>query len=165
MSQVQKTKNLLLVLSTSKTSEEAVEYAVERARKDSLGLVALYIIEQGLTEELFDRFSDIGFIGDKPSTELTEAVMKEYRQRGYEEVGRVQVRAMEENIDFDAVSGQGDFVENVLQTISSHDVSTAVIVRRKGSAFLRYFSRSVRALSCIDELKEKAPCEVVVFEE
>ena len=165
MSEVLKAKKLLLVLSTSKTSDEAVEYAVAHAQKEGLGLVALYIIEQGLIDELFDRFTDIGFIGDKPSTELIEAVMKEYRQRGYEEVGRVQVRAMEENIDFDAVSGQGDFVENILQVISSHDVSTAVIVRRKGSAFLRYSSRSIRAQSRIDELKEKAPCEVTVFEE
>ena len=38
---------------------------------------------------------DVGFMGDKPSMNLTEAVMKEYSQRAYEELGRVQIKAME----------------------------------------------------------------------
>ncbi len=153
-------KNILIVLSTSRTTSRAIDFAVDKAKKEGSGLVALYVIDTGLTNEVFDRFTDIGFIGDKPSTRLTEAIMKEYRQRGYEEIGKVQVRAMEENIDFDAVTAQGAFVEKVIEVIESHNVSTAVVVKRKTSGFMKYFSRSV-----VDELVEKAPCEVVVFEE
>ncbi len=153
---------VLLILSTTRTSGKAVDFAVDKARREGTGLIALYIINSELTSEVFDRFTDVGFIGDKPSMELTEAVMKEYRQRGYEEIGRVQVKAMEQGVDFDAVTAQGDIVEEALKVIEKRAVSVAVIVRRKTtkvSGFLKYFSRSM----CM-ELEQQARCEVVVFE-
>lgn len=153
-------KNVLLVLSTSATSDAAVGFAVERARKDGACLVALYIIESGLANEVFDTFSDIGFIGDRPSTELSEAIMKEYRQRGYEELGRVQIKAMEAGVDFDPVMEQGEFVDRVLQMIKRKDAHVAVLVKRKKRALLKYFSRSLA-----DDVAASAPCEVVLFAE
>ena len=153
---------VLLILSTSRTSDKAVDFAVNKARALGTGLIALYIIDSELTNEVFDKFTDIGFIGDKPSTELTEAIMKEYRQRGYEEIGRVQIKAMEQGVDFDAVTAQGDFVEESLEVIEKHAISSAVVVRLKTSkvsGFMKYFSRSMCA-----ELEQQAQCEVVIFE-
>ena len=86
--------------------------------------------------------------------------MKEYRQRGYEEMGKVQIRAMEENVDFDAVTTQGDFVEKSLEVIKRYNIDMVVAVKRKRSLFLKYFSKSM-----VDELAEKASCKVEVFEE
>ena len=151
---------VLLILSTSRTSQDAIEYAVNLAKKEKAKLVVLYIVETELANEVFDKFTDIGFIGDKPSTQLTEAIMKEYRQRGYEEMGKVQIRAMEENVDFDAVTTQGDFVEKAIEVIERYKVDVAVTIKRKRSAFLKYFSKSM-----VDELAEKANCKVEVFEE
>jgi nucleotide-binding universal stress UspA family protein len=150
---------ILLILSTSRTSDKAVDFAVDKAHKEGKGLIALYVIDSELTNEIFDKFTDIGFIGDKPSMELTKAVMKEYRQRGYEEIGRVQVKAMESGVDFDAVTVDGDFVEEALKLIDTREVSVAVVVRRKTMGFMKYFSRSM-----CDELEKQASCEVVVFD-
>lgn len=153
-------RNILLILSTSRTSSNALEYAVTMAKKEGAKLIALYIIETELVDEVFDKFTDIGFIGDKPSAQLTEAIMKEYRQRGYEELGRVQIRAMEEGVDFDPLMEQGDFVEKALEVIERCNVDMAVTTRRRQSVFFRYLP-----LSTVDELKENAPCGVEVFEE
>lgn len=153
-------KKVLLVLSTSGTSEEAIDYAVSRAKGDGAGLMALYLLETGLAGEVFDTFSDIGFIGDKPSTELSETIMKEYRQRGYEELGRVQIKAMEEGVDFEPVMEQGDFVSTVLDFIERTGAAAAVLVKRKKRRFLKYFSRSLA-----EDVKERAGCEVVIFTE
>lgn len=153
-------KHILLILSTSRTLQDAVEYAVNLTKKEKAKLVVLYIIETELTNEVFDKFTDIGFIGDKPSTRLVEAITKEYRQRGYEEINKVQVRATEENIDFVAVTTQGDFVEKTIEVIEKYKIDTAVAIKKKRSAFLEYFSRSV-----VDELVERAPCRVKIFEE
>jgi nucleotide-binding universal stress UspA family protein len=153
-------KNLLLVLTTSGTSERALDFAVEAAKMEGANLIALYLLETELAREVFDRFSDIGFIGDRPSMELTEAIMKDYRQRGYEELGRVQVKAMEEGVGYEPLMEQGDYIEKVLEVIRDRNIDVAVVVRRKPSALLRYFSRSVA-----DELAERAPCKVHVFEE
>lgn len=153
-------KNVLIALSTSGTSEAALDYAVKKAKESKATLVALYVLEAGLANEVFDTFSDIGFIGDKPSTELSESIMKEYRQRGYEELGRAQVKTMEEGVDFEPLMEKGEYVAKVLEVIRKKEVILAVAVKRKQKRLFKYFSRSLA-----DEVKEKAPCEVVIFEE
>lgn len=153
-------KKVLLVLSTSGTSEEAMDFAVKRAKKDRATLVALYLLEKGLASEISEKFTDIGFIGDKPSTELSESIMKQQRQIGYEELGRVQIKAMEEGVGFEPVMEQGEPVSTVLSLIKSMEISTVVLVKKKQKAIFKYFSRSLA-----DDIKEKAPCEVVVIEE
>jgi nucleotide-binding universal stress UspA family protein len=142
-------KNLLLVLTSSATSDKALDFAIETAKKEGAKLVALYLIETELAEEVFDKFSDIGFIGERPSMELTEAVMKDYRQRGYEELGHVQIKAMEEDLPYDLIMEQGAYLESVLEVITERGVETAVV------------SRS----SVADELSKSAPCKVHIFEE
>ena len=87
---------------------------MERAVKDGLGLVVLYIIDHDLADEAFDVFTDIGFIGDKPSSELSASLMREYRQRGYEEFGVVQIKAMEAGVPFEPLMEEGSFVAKVL---------------------------------------------------
>lgn len=153
-------KKVMLVLSISGTPQEVIDYAVARAMKEGAGLVALYILETGLADSVFDNFSDVGFIGDRPSTELSEAVMKEYRQRGYEELGRVQIRAMEEAVPFEPLMEQGDYVAKALDVIRERDIGLAVVLRRQKKRFMKYLSSSVA-----DDVKSQAPCEVVIFSE
>lgn len=155
-------KNVLLVLTGTGTPDKAIEYAASTAAKEKARLVALYILEEGLANEVFDTFTDIGFIGDKPSQELSESIMKDYRQRGYEELGRVQIKAMEEGVEFEPLMEQGEFVSKVVEQIGRWDASIAVLVRRKKKGRLfKYFSRSLA-----DEVKQKAAgCEAVIFEE
>ncbi len=153
-------KNVLLVLSTSGTAESCIDMAVERALKDGLGLVVLYIIDHDLADEAFDVFTDIGFIGDKPSSELSESLMREYRQRGYEEFGVVQIKAMEAGVPFEPLMEEGSFVSKVLEVIERMDVSVAVVLSRRERSLIKYFSRSLA-----EEVKSRAECEVIVLAE
>lgn len=153
-------KNILLVLSATGTPDEVIEYAVKRAKAGPSTLVSVYLLEANAASEVFDTFTDIGFIGDRPSTQLSESIMKEYRQRGYEELGKVQIKAMEEGVDFEPLVEEGEAMEKVLAIIKRLDIGAAVAVKKKRKAFFKYFSRSFA-----DELREKAPCEVIVFAE
>lgn len=151
-------KKVLLVLPSNAASDEAADFAVKRAKEEKSTLVVLYLIAAGTASEVFDTFSDIGFIGDRPSTEVSEAIMKEYRQRGYEELGKVQIKTMEEGVAFEPLIEDGEPVEKVLSAITRMGITTAVLVKRKDRAIFRYFQRSYA-----DEVAEKAPCEVIVF--
>lgn len=151
-------KNILLVLSTSGASQEAIDYSVERALKEKAKLYALYVLESELANELFDTFTDIGFIGDKPSEQLSKAIMKEYRQRGYEELGKVQIKAMEAGVGFEPILEKGELVPMVLEIAGRVDASLIVLVRRKAKSVLKIFARSFE-----DDIRKKAQCEVVVF--
>jgi len=151
-------KKVLLVLSGHAKAQEAVTFAVKKAKDCNGALIALYLLETGAASDVFDTFTDIGFIGDKPSAQVSEAIMKEYRQRGYEELGKVQIKAMEEGVAFEPLLERGEPVEKVLSIIEKMEITTAVLVKRKRRAFFKYFSRSFA-----DDIAEKASCEVVVF--
>jgi nucleotide-binding universal stress UspA family protein len=151
---------VILVLSTSGTQDEVIDYAVQRAVEESSGLVALYLLDTELAREAFDTFTDIGFIGDRPSQELSESLMREYRQRGYEELGRVQVKAMEAGVDYEPVMEEGGYVATVLDMINSTGAGLVVLVRRRERSFMKYFSKSLA-----EEVKDQTSCEVVIFKE
>ncbi|MCP3676645.1 MAG: universal stress protein [Deltaproteobacteria bacterium] len=151
--------SILLVLSTTRTPASAIDFAVERAKEERARLVALYVVERELANAVFDRFSDVGFMGDKPSMNLTEAVMKEYRQRAYEELGRVQVKAMEAAVAYEPITREGEYLSHVLNVINEYDVYQAIVVRKKLSVISKYFLRPPSEI-----LLERAPCDVKIFE-
>jgi nucleotide-binding universal stress UspA family protein len=153
-------KSIILLLSVARMSEKALEFAVEQAKSSGAELTVLYVIDTSLADEAFDKFTNIGFMGDKPSTQLTEAIMKEFRQRGYEELGRVQVKAMEEGVAYDPITVQGDFFRCAMEEIERRKADMVVAVKRRESVLARYFYKSP-----VDEIKKSASCEVVIFEE
>lgn len=153
-------KKVLIVLTSAAMPEKAIDYAVSSANEKGAGVVALFLLETELSGEIFDKFTDIGFIGDKPSAELSESLMREYRQRGYEQLGRVQIKAMEEGVDFEPLMEEGSFVQKALDVMSRYDAAEAVLFKRRERRFLDYFSRSMA-----DEVKKRAHCPVKVFTE
>jgi nucleotide-binding universal stress UspA family protein len=153
-------KKILLVLSYSGFSGRAIDEAVRRARKEKATLSALYLLEGGAAESVFDKFSDIGFIGDRPSEDLSRTVMKESRQLGYEALGKVQIKAMEEGVDFEPLVEEDATVEKVLSVIEKINPAAVYVLKRKQRAFFKYFTRSLA-----DELAERASCEVAIITE
>lgn len=153
-------KKILLVLSYSDFSAKAIDEAVARAKKEKATLAALYLLEAGAAESVFDKFTDIGFMGDRPSEDLSRLLMKESRQRGYEALGKVQIKTMEEGVPFEPLVEEDATVEKVLAVIERLDPSAVYVLKRKKRAFFKYFTRSLA-----DELAERAPCEVAVITE
>ena len=151
---------VLLILSTTRTSPGAVEYPIDLTKRKGGELITLFIIETEVVNEVFETFSDIGFIGDKPSSRLTEAMMREFRQRGYEELKRVENLAKKRGIESHSIIEEGDFIEKALWVIEKYGVDTAVAIKKRRSAIASYFVRSQ-----VLRLKELAPCHVEVFEE
>ena len=151
-----KGKNILLVLTAHSTSERAMDYAVRRASEEGAGIVALFVLESELVEETSERFSDMGFTGDRPAASLSESLMREYRQRGYEALGRVQVKAMEAGVPFEPMMAEGPSVSAVIEAIEERGVGLVVMEKRRERSLLSYFRRDLGR-----ELREAAPCEVV----
>ena len=151
---------VLLILSNARTSLKAVEYAIDLAKKKNTKLVALFIIEKEVVSEVFETFSDIGFIGDKPSTKLTQVMMREFRQRGYEELQLVEGLAEEQNVTVEPIIEEGDFLGKALWVIDKYDIGSAVAIKKKRSAIASYFIKSQ-----VLKLEEQATCTMEIFEE
>ena len=153
-------KKVLLVIPYAGFSGASIDQAVRRAKKDNASLTALYLLEGGAAASVFDKFSDIGFMGDRPAEDLSRAVMKESRQRGYEALGKVQIKAMEEGVAFEPLVEEDAAVEKVLSVIEREDPYLVFVLKRKQRSFMKYFTRSLA-----DELSERASVEVAVITE
>ncbi len=153
-------EKVLLILSNARTSSKAVDYAIDLAKKKNATLIALFIIEKEVVSEVFETFSDIGFIGDKPSTKLTQVMMREFRQRGYEELQLVEDLAAEQNVTVEPIIEEGDFLGKALWVIDKYDISSAVAIKKKRSAIASYFIKSQ-----VLKLEEQVTCTMEVFEE
>ncbi len=151
---------VLLILSTTRTSPGAVDYAIDLAKREGRELIVLFIIETDVVNEVFETFSDIGFIGDKPSSRLTEAMMREFRQRGYAELKEVEKRARKKGIKTHSIIEEGDFIKKALWVMEKYHVHRAVAIKKRRSAIASYFVKSQ-----VLKLKELAPCQVEIFEE
>src|SRR3989304_5396957 len=75
-------KNILLVLTTTCQVDRAVEVAIDKAKNEKANLSVLFIIDASTPEGLVSRLSGFGFLGDRPSSDLTHAILKEYRDQG-----------------------------------------------------------------------------------
>lgn len=153
-------KKILLVLPYAGVSDSSIVKAVKRASDEKAVLIALYLLEGSAGENVFDAFSDIGFIGDRPSEDLSKLVMKETRQQGYETLGRVQIKAMEEGVAFEPLLEEEATTERVLEVIEKTSPEAVFVVAKKKRSFFKYFKRSLA-----DELVERASREVTVITE
>ncbi len=153
------TNKLLLVLSAHVYSDKAIEYAVKRAHEEGLVLLAFFLLDSELAEDASERFSDIGFTGDKPAATLSESLMRDYRQRGYEALGRAQIKAMEAGVAFEPLLDEGPYVATILEAITTNKVGFTVIQKRKERSLLHYFKKDLG-----EKVKEVASCEVIVIE-
>lgn len=153
-------KTIILAISTTQHSPAAVRYALDVAEKEHARLVTLFVIDSKVPGLVFEKLIDMGFIGEKPSVELKEAVEKEYQQQADEKIAEIRELAEGRGLEHDIYLDKGDFFESTLQAIAKFSADVIVLTRARRSQLSRIFSGSA-----VDELTKRAPCEVKVFEE
>lgn len=149
----------LLALSTNLQTTEAAEMAVELAAQKEAELKVLYVLDSSVPQAIFERLSDIGFIGEKPSQELERVVSNEYREQAEKLLSDIRVIADKKHVKCTTFLEEGDFVERTIAGISRYAVDLLIITRTRQSPLARLF-----AGSAVDRLVRQAPCEIKVFE-
>jgi len=152
-------KKFLLVLSTTQQSGEAISYALNIAKNKDAELYVLFILDSVVPATIFEKLTDIGFIGDKPSSELTEAITKEYEEQAVQLLKDIEKRAADTGISCKTFIEQGDFAEVCLEAIARFAADMIILNRTRKSALSRLLIGSK-----IDRLLRKAPCEIKIFE-
>ena len=153
-------KRIMLVLSTMRQSPKEIEYALQTAKKENAELLALFVIDSNVPSSVFQRLHEMDLIGEKPSEQLSEALMREYRQRGYEKLNEVEKKAKENNIHCTAYIEEGEFADEVLKMIKKLGVSLVILTRSHRSNISRFIFGSA-----VDELIKQSPCEVKIVDE
>lgn len=153
-------KNILLVLTTTCQVDKAVELAIEKAKNQKANLTALFIIDSSMSEGVVSRLSDFGFLGDKPSSELTHAIIKEYRDQGNKKLDEIKWLADCLGIPCQTFVEEGDYTELVLKRMARFNIDYAIVTRCKRSVI-----SSLLFGSAMDKVVKNAGCPVEIVEE
>lgn len=151
--------NFVLALTTVEQAPEAVEAAIDFAVAKKAKLFAVFILDETVPTAIFEKLTDIGFIGEKPGAELESAVSLEYRRQAISTLAEIEGLAEAKGVDCETEIIEGDFMDKCLEIAAKYTADTLIIVRTRQSFLSRLF-----AGTGIDELVRRAPCEIKVFE-
>lgn len=148
---------LMLILSPTRHLPESVNLAISLVKDSKRPLLAVFVLDTKVTDVISNRIVDVGFLGDKVSSQLQAAILKEYEDRGKRELEEVKQRAGEVGVQCETLIRKGDFVEECLRIAKEKKVEDMVVSRAERSNISRKLFGSA-----VNELLERAPCPVMV---
>jgi len=151
---------MLLLLSPARVSSVCVDEALEGAATSSAELVAYFILDTTISEELKKRIHDMGFLGDAPSDDFMKAMRREHELQGREQLERIGALAAERGIRFRSEFVVGDFLTSSLAAAEREHPEAIFVSRRERTVISRLMEGSA-----VRELEVSAPCEVLVHDE
>jgi nucleotide-binding universal stress UspA family protein len=147
----------MLVLSPTRHNPKSVDLAISLVQNSTKALLAVFVIDTKVTDAISGRIVDIGFLGDRVSTKLENAIFKDYEARGKKELEDVKVRAEKLGIKCELLIRKGDFVEECLRIAKEKQVEDMVVSRAERSNISRKLFGSA-----VNELLERATCPIMV---
>jgi nucleotide-binding universal stress UspA family protein len=148
---------VMLILSPTRHNPKSVDLAVSLAGETGRSLLAVFIVDTKVTDAISGRIVDIGFLGDKVSTQLKGAILREYETRGRRDLEEVKEHAGRSGIECETVVSRGDFVEESLRIAAEKEVEAIVVSRAERSKLSRKLFGSA-----VNELVKRASCPVTV---
>lgn len=148
---------VMLILSPTRHNPKSVDLALSLVKKTGRSLLAVFIVDTKVSEAISGRIVDIGFLGDRVSTQLKNAILSDYETRGRRELQDVKQRTERLGIDCETLVGKGDFVEESLRIAAERHVEDIVVSRAERSNLSRKLFGSA-----VNELLERAGCPVMV---
>ena len=153
-------ENILLVLSTTRQSTKTIDLAIEKVKKERSSLTALFVLDSEMPGSILEKLTDSGFTGEKPSQELHDSILTEYRERGRKKLEEIEELANLMDVPFSAVMREGDFTSECLAEIKDRRSDVVFITRKKRSSLSRFIFGSP-----IEQIRDAAECEMIIVEE
>ncbi|MBN2566354.1 MAG: universal stress protein [Candidatus Eisenbacteria bacterium] len=152
-------KRVLLILSSSRVASACVDGAIRRAVEDRAELVVFYVLDSLMPMGVRQQVSDEGFLGEAPSGRILRALMRERKRQGLGELERISREARARGVACRTELAEGDFLSRSLEAARTEAPSIIFVARRDRSTLSRLVSGSR-----VEDLKEAAPCEVLIHE-
>ncbi len=153
-------ENILLVLSTTRQSPKTIDLAIEKVKKEESSLTALFVLDSEMPGSILEKLTDSGFTGEKPSQELHDSILTEYRERGRKKLEEIEDLAKRMDVPFSAIIREGDFTSECLAEIKDRRSDIVIITRKKRSSLSRFIFGSP-----IEQIRDESECEMIIVEE
>ena len=151
---------ILLVLSTTRQSPATVNHALRRAAETHETLHVVFILDSDIPNSIFDRLTDMGFMGERPSQQLSNSILSEYRERGGAKIAEVEEAAHTHGVEVTSALLEGDFLVTCIDQITRLSVAEVVLTRRRRGNLSRFLFGSAVA-----DLTRRTPCPITVIDE
>lgn len=153
-------ERILLVLSTTRQSDKAIDMALSMAEEQEADLMVLFILNSKVPDTVFDQLTDVGFMGERPSSESKATIVKEQRDRGLAKLKEIEKLAEDRGVFCQSWVVQGDFGRESVKMAAAHEVDLLIVCRARRPGLSRFFFDQE-----IEEVIRWADCEVRVVEE
>ncbi len=151
---------ILLILSTTRKSNKCVKEAVDIASKGNAVLIILFVVDYEVPQKIFDRLTEEGWIGGKPTENLFNAILDEYSVQGKDKILEIEEMAKSKGVGYKSIVRRGKFLDVALSVVEAEKVNLIIVTRRKRSSLSRFIFGSAVA-----ELKTMVDCEVKIIDE
>ena len=153
-------QNVLIVIPAEKEPQQAIRAALSLAKQQGGDLVALVVLDPDLPARAASTLTEVGFMGEQLSSQVSDAITQEYRARSEALLQALVEQGRREGVAVTPIIEQGDTGDVCSRVIRTHHIGTAVLVAEKRSWLTRFLSRSAAV-----KLPALAGCEVNVMEE
>lgn len=153
-------KNVLLITSPLADAPKAVAYALRRAQAIGAGLVAVAVLDADLTSRLVTTLTNVGFVGEKVSEDVAQALAREQRAQADSLLHHIAEQAKNAGIAFTPLIEEADPREWCGRVAAQYAVQSVVLVAEKRSWLTRLLSGAAAL-----KLPTLAGCEVIVMED
>ena len=104
--------DVMLVLSPTRYNPRSVDLALSLAQTSKRPLLAVFVIDTRVADAISERIVNVGFLGDKVSSQLQTAILKEYEDRGRRDSEDVENRAGKMGIECEILIRRGTSWKN-----------------------------------------------------
>lgn len=152
-------RRILLILAPSRISSTCVDEAIEEAKRRGAELVALFVLDTAISEDVQTRLQDAGFLGEAPSGQFLEAMRREQERQGRGELKKVEELAGSVGVAVRTEFAVGEFLQRSLEAARQESAEAIFVARRDRPRLSRLVGGSP-----INELRSTAPCAVLVHD-
>jgi nucleotide-binding universal stress UspA family protein len=153
-------QTILLAISTTRESPKTIDRAMKEAKSGGGELVVLFVVDHGIPDSIGHLLITTGYLGEKPSRRLADAILDEYRERGQNRLATIFETAIGQAIECETMLREGDFAEQTLAVIQEKGVEKVIVTRAKRSGLSRFLFGSG-----VNRLRKESPCPVEIVGE
>jgi len=153
-------KTIILAMSTTRESPKTIDYALQEAKREGAKLIAIFVVDPESADAIFSKLTDTVFMGERPSQNLREAILKEYQERAQKSLTHICRKSKSFQIDCETLLREGGFTEECLKIIEEKKADWVILNRAPRSNLSRFLFGSA-----VNELKKRSPCPIKIIEE
>ncbi|MFQ5707636.1 MAG: universal stress protein [bacterium] len=152
-------KKILLILSFLRSSPKTIATAIGLAKKMKAELLVFFVLDIEYAEKIVHKLTDEGWIGGKPSDQLYDSLLKEYKLQAEETTLEIEKMAKEQHVPVRSIIRSGSLATQSLRLAHLEKPDLILITRRKRSNLSRLIFGSA-----VKTIQEQAPCDVKIID-